>query len=93
MATFSNLTLVTPGSYTLSEMVPGLYTGPNSTAFTVAPLQVVPGSFVGTPSGFSLSFNAPFLVNVNDLNSLRPERPALYGQGFGAGARRRRPWS
>jgi hypothetical protein len=39
-------------------------------------LQVVSGSFAGTSSGFSLQFNAPYLVN-----SLTP---VLYGQGFGS---------
>jgi streptogramin lyase len=78
VATFNNLTLVTPGSYTLSELVSGLYTGPNSNAFTVIPLQVVPGSFAGSPSGFSLQFNAPYLVTAST--------PVLYGQGFGAAA-------
>jgi autotransporter-associated beta strand protein len=77
-ATFANLTLVVPGSYTLSAVVPSSYTGPNSSSFTVAPLQVVPGSFAGTPSGFSLTFNAPFLVNS--------VTPVLFGQGFGAAA-------
>jgi len=76
VATFANLTLVVPGSYTLSALVPFSYTGPPSTSFMVAPLQVVPGSFVGSPSGFSLQFNAPFLVNS--------VTPVLYGQGFGA---------
>jgi hypothetical protein len=75
VATFNNLTLVKPGSYALSELVTGLYTGPSSNSFTVAPLQVVPGSFVGTPSGFSLQFNAPILINALT--------PVLYGQGFG----------
>jgi hypothetical protein len=69
------LTLVTQGTYTLSELVPSLYTGPNSTSFSVIPLQVLPGSFTGTPTGFSVSFNAPFLVNSTN--------PILYGQGFG----------
>jgi hypothetical protein len=78
VATFSNLTLVAPGTYTLSALVPSLYTGPASSAFTVAPLQVVPGSFAGSPSGFSLQFNAPFLVNSTT--------PVLFGQGFAAGA-------
>ena len=75
VATFNNLTLVVPGSYTLSAVVPALYTGPNSTSFTIAPLQVVPSSFASSPSGFSLSFNAPFLVNATT--------PVLYGPGFG----------
>jgi uncharacterized repeat protein (TIGR03803 family) len=78
VATFKNLTLVTPGTYQLSALVPGLYTGPYSAPFTLLPLQVVPGSFAGTPSGFSVQFNAPFLVNATT--------PALYGIGAGAGA-------
>jgi beta-glucanase (GH16 family) len=78
VATFSNLTLVTPGVYTLGAQVAGRYTGPNSAAFTVAPLQVLPGSLVDTPSGFVLTFNAPFLINANT--------PVLFGQGFGAAA-------
>jgi Putative Ig domain len=78
VATFNDLTLITPGTYQLSAVVPGLYTGPVSASFTIAPLQVVPGSFVGTPSGFSLKVNAPFLVD-----SLTP---ALYGSGFGTSA-------
>jgi hypothetical protein len=78
VATFNNLTLVKPGTYTLSEIVNGLYTGPSSNAFTIAPLQVVSGSFVGTPSGFSLAFNGPYLVNSTT--------PSLYGTGFGATA-------
>jgi len=78
MATFNNLMLTVPGAYTLSEIVPTLFIGPNSTAFSVTSLQVVPGSFAGSPSGFSLQFNAPFLVN-----SLTP---VLFGQGFGATA-------
>jgi hypothetical protein len=78
VATFGNLTLVKPGSYTLSELVPSLYTGPNSTSFSVVPLQVLPGSFAAGPTGFSLSFNAPFLVNS--------VTPVLYGQGFGPSA-------
>jgi hypothetical protein len=75
VATFNNLTLVNLGSYTLSALVPALYTGPNSAAFTVTPLQVIPSPFAGSPSGFSLQFNAPFLVNS--------VTPVLYGQGFG----------
>jgi O-glycosyl hydrolase len=73
VATFNNLTLVAPGSYTLSAVVAGSYTGPYSTPFTITPLQVVPGSFAGTPSGFSLQFNAPYLVNATT--------PVLYGAG------------
>src|SRR5262249_40625564 len=78
VATFTHLTLVKPGTFTLPAQVPSPYAGPNSPSFTVAPLQVVPGSFVGTPSGFSLQLNAPFLIN-----SLTP---VLYGSGFGASA-------
>ena len=78
VAKFNDLTLVTPGTYQLSAVVPGLYTGPNSGSFTVLPLQVVSGSFQGTPSGFSLQVNAPFLVDS--------VTPALYGSGAGASA-------
>jgi uncharacterized repeat protein (TIGR03803 family) len=63
VASFSNLSFAVPGSYTLSELVPQLYTGLNSTPFSVLPLEVIPGSFAGTPSGFSLQFNTAFLVN------------------------------
>jgi Glycosyl hydrolase family 76 len=78
VATFNNLTLAVPGVYTLSAVVPGLYTGPASTAFTITPLQVVPGSFAGTPAGFSLQFNTAFLANSAALT--------LYGQGFPSAA-------
>jgi len=78
LASFSNLTLVVPGTYTLGAIVPGQYIGPNSSPFSVAPLQVVPGSFLSSPSGFSLQFNAPFLVNSTT--------PVLYGTGFHATA-------
>jgi hypothetical protein len=78
VATFNNLVLVQPGTYQLSAIVPGLYTGPYSTPFLVAPLQVLPGSFQGTPSGFSLQFNAPYVINS--------VTPVLYGTGFGASA-------
>jgi autotransporter-associated beta strand protein len=78
VATFSGLALVVPGSYTLSAQVPTLFTGPNSNSFTIAPLQMLPGSFSSSPSGFSLQFNAPFLVNSTT--------PVLFGPGFGAGA-------
>jgi hypothetical protein len=78
VASFSNLTLIQPGSYALSAVVPTLFTGPNSNAFTVMPLQVLPGSFTGTPSGFSLQFNTSYLVN-----SLTP---VLFGPGFGSSA-------
>jgi uncharacterized repeat protein (TIGR01451 family) len=78
VATFANLTLINPGTYQISAVVPGHYTGPHSLPFQVAPLQVVPGSFTGTPSGFSLQFNVPYLVN-----SLTP---VLYGSGFGPAA-------
>jgi Putative Ig domain/Cohesin domain len=74
VATFNNLTLIKPGNYMLGAKVAGLYTGPNSTAFTVKPLQVLSGSFLGTPSGFSLQFNTAFLINSTT--------PVLYGQGF-----------
>jgi uncharacterized repeat protein (TIGR03803 family) len=78
VATFDKLTLVQPGSYTVSELVHGQYTGPDSAAFTVMPLQVIPGSFAATPSGFSLSFNAPILASATT--------PVLFGSGFGAAA-------
>ena len=78
LATFSNLTLIQPGAYTLSALVHGQYTGPDSASFTVMPLQVVPGSFTATPSGFSLAFNAPILVNAMT--------PVLFGTGFGSTA-------
>jgi hypothetical protein len=77
-ATFSNLMFTRPGTYQLSAVVAGRYTGPYSAAFSVTPLQVTSGSFVGTPSGFALTFNAPFLVNS--------VTPALFGTGFGAAA-------
>jgi Putative Ig domain/GxGYxYP putative glycoside hydrolase C-terminal domain len=75
VATFNNLTLTVPGTYTLSAVVPGLYTGPNSSPFSIASLQVVPGSFQGTPSGFALQFNAPLLMTSTT--------PVLYWSGFG----------
>jgi uncharacterized repeat protein (TIGR03803 family) len=78
VATFNNLTLTTVGIYSLSALVPNRYTGPNSAAFNTTPLQVLPGSFASSPSGFSVTFNAPFLVNS--------VTPALYGKGFGAHA-------
>ena len=62
------------GTYTLNPTPP--YSG--SITIHPPPLQVVPGSFAGTPSGFSLPFNAPFLVNSMT--------PVLYGQGFAATA-------
>jgi autotransporter-associated beta strand protein len=74
VASFSNLALVVPGSYSLSAVVPSKYTGPNSTAFTVLPLQVV--SYALTLSGFTLQFNAPMLVNSTT--------PVLYGVGAGS---------
>jgi uncharacterized repeat protein (TIGR03803 family) len=77
VSSFSNLTLATPGKYKLSAMLAEHFIISSAT-FTVLPLQVVPGSFAGTPSGFSLQFNAPFLVNS--------VTPVLYGQGFGATA-------
>jgi hypothetical protein len=78
VATFSNLALVVPGIYTLGAIVQERFTGPSSSSFTVSPLQVVPGSFMGSPSGFSLQFNAPYLVN--------PTTPVLFGHGFGVTA-------
>jgi hypothetical protein len=74
VVTFTNLVLVVPGSYTLHAELPSVPTFANSDSFTIAPLQVVPGSVVTSPSGFSLSFNGPYLVN-----SLTP---AIYGPGF-----------
>jgi hypothetical protein len=62
------------GTYTLSPAPP--YSG--TINVVPLPLQVVPGSLVGTPSGFSLQFNQPILVNSTT--------PVLYGQGFGASA-------
>jgi hypothetical protein len=78
IATFDNLALVASGTYTLMALVRGMYTGPISAPLTVVPLQVVAGSLVGTPSGFSLQFNAPYLVDS--------VTPVLYGAGFGAAA-------
>jgi hypothetical protein len=78
VATFKNLKFSVPGSYSLSAVVPAKYIGPNSSSFSVQPLQVVPGWFAGSPSGFSVTFNAPFLVNSTT--------PTLYGSGFGATA-------
>jgi autotransporter-associated beta strand protein len=76
VASFNNLTLVVPGVYSLAEVVAGKFIGPASRTFSVAPLQVVSGSLVGSPSGFNVSFNAPFLVNSTT--------PVIYGSGFGA---------
>ncbi len=76
VATFNNLMLAVPGSYVLAEAVPGLITGPDSSAFSIAPLQVLASSFQGSLSGFSLQFNAPFLATS--------ATPVLYGHGFGA---------
>jgi uncharacterized repeat protein (TIGR03803 family) len=76
VATFSNVALATLGTSALSEVVPGKYIGPDSASFRVTSLQVAAGSFAGTPSGFSLDFNAPYLID-----SLTP---VLYGGGFGA---------
>jgi uncharacterized repeat protein (TIGR03803 family) len=73
VATFSNLSLVVPGSYTLSAVLPTLGLITYSSIFGVVPLQVFAGSFVGTPSGFSAQFNAPFLIDSMT--------PVLYGQG------------
>ena len=73
VAVFNNLMLIKPGSYQLSAVVPTRYTGPYSQVFTIKPLEVVPGSLSGTPWGFSLQFNAPYLVNSTT--------PVLYGTG------------
>ena len=73
VATFTNLMLVVPGSYTLSALVPGKITGPNSAAFKVLPLQVT--SVLPSLTGFTIQFNAPFLVNATT--------PILYGQTSG----------
>jgi Bacterial Ig-like domain (group 3)/Putative Ig domain len=78
VAIFNNLTLVTPGAYELGATVAQRLTGPNSNPFNVVPLQVVPSSFEGTASGFSLLFNTAYLVNSTT--------PVLYGQGFGSTA-------
>jgi uncharacterized repeat protein (TIGR03803 family) len=78
VATFGNLILASPGTYQLSALVPTRFTGPNSASFSITPLQVVPASFSGSSSGFSLQFNAPYLVD-----SLTP---VLYGAGFGVSA-------
>jgi uncharacterized repeat protein (TIGR03803 family) len=77
-ATFSNLTPVVPGTYTLAAEVQSLGLIGFSNGFNVVPLQVLPMSFVGSPSGFSLQFNAPYLVNSTT--------PVLYGVGFGSSA-------
>jgi hypothetical protein len=74
VATFSNLKLIVPGTYTLHAVLPALSADAQSTSFSVLPLQVVAGSFAPSPSGFSVSFNAPYLVNS--------VTPALYGSGF-----------
>jgi Bacterial pre-peptidase C-terminal domain len=75
VATFNNLIFIVPGTYQITEFVTGSYTGPTSTPFSIAPLQVLPGSFSSNPSGFALQFNAPYLVNSIT--------PVLYGAGFG----------
>jgi hypothetical protein len=59
------------GQYTLQPAPP--YSG--SITINPVPLQVLPGSVVGAASGFSLQFNAPYLVNAMT--------PVLYGSGFG----------
>src|SRR5262249_25590112 len=58
IATFSNLVLLTPGAYRLSQAATGPLTGPNSNLFTVLPLQV--GTFTPTAVGFVLQFNTGF---------------------------------
>jgi hypothetical protein len=79
-ATFWNLTLTVPGEYALGAAVysPSLSTFAFSSFFSEAPLQVLPGSFASSPSGFSVALNGPFQVKAMT--------PALYGSGFGAGA-------
>jgi hypothetical protein len=77
VASFNNLMLVLPGSYRLSAVLPEHFIA-MSAPFTILPLQVVPGSFAGTPSGFSLQFNTGFLVSS--------ATPVLYGPGYGASA-------
>ena len=75
IATFTNLVLTTPGVYTLSASIVALsLVSTPSTAFTIAPLQVVSKTFIPTASGFTVQFNAPFLINSMT--------PALYGDGF-----------
>jgi autotransporter-associated beta strand protein len=76
VATFTSLSFSKPGTYTLSAAVASLFTGPNSTPFAIAPLQVLAGSFASSPSGFTLTFNAPFLIDS--------VTPVLYGTGQGA---------
>jgi uncharacterized repeat protein (TIGR03803 family) len=73
-----HIALVQPGTYQLSAIVPGKYTGPNTAPFKILPLQVLAGSFKGAPWGFSFQFTAPYLTNS--------ATPVLYGQGSGAGA-------
>ena len=77
VAGFFNLTLIVPGAYQLNAVLANRFIT-SSTVFKVAPLQVVAGSFTGTPSGFSLQFNTAFLANA--------ATPVLYGQGFAATA-------
>jgi Putative Ig domain len=74
-ARFTNLTFAIPGSYTLSARASAPLTGPHSNVFIITPLQVAAGSFIGSPTGFALRFNAPFLIN--------PSTPVLYGHGSG----------
>jgi parallel beta-helix repeat protein/predicted outer membrane repeat protein len=65
VATFSNLSILTPGTYTLSEFVTGLYTGPVSSSFQVQPLLVT--SFTPTSTGFGATFNEPINPSVINL--------------------------
>jgi hypothetical protein len=61
------------GAYLFKPAPP--YVG-SITIYPAGPLQVLPGSFTGSSSGFSLQFNQPYLVNS--------VTPVLYGHGFGA---------
>ena len=54
------------------------HTASAQASIATPPLQVLPGSFAGTPSGFSLQFNEPILVNA--------ATPVLFGKGYGATA-------
>jgi uncharacterized repeat protein (TIGR03803 family) len=78
VVTFNNLTLATLGTYTLRATDAALSSLATSASFSVTPIQVVTGSLATSPSGFSLSFNAPYLVNS--------VTPALYGTGFKSSA-------
>lgn len=64
IATFSNLVLLTTGTYTLTESATGGLSGPVSNSFQVQILQVA--SFSPTSIGFIAQFNRPF--NPASLN-------------------------